>query len=102
MNARPTTFLLDDKAEEAASAFERYNLISAAVTDAKGKLIGRITVEDVIDLVNEENQSNIRKMGGISQGRRVCTGAQSSKKALDLAGRQPVHGVYRLARHWPV
>jgi len=71
MNARPTTFQLDDKAEDAASAFERYNLISAAVIDAKGKLIGRITVEDVIDLVNEENESNIRKMGGISQGEDV-------------------------------
>ena len=71
MNARPTTFQLNDKAEEAASAFERYNLISAAVIDARGKLIGRITVEDVIDLVNEENESNIRKMGGISQGEDV-------------------------------
>ena len=67
MNSRPTTFQLNDNAEDAASAFERYNLISAAVTDAKGKLIGRITVEDVIDLVNQENESNIRKMGGISQ-----------------------------------
>ena len=67
MNARPTTFQLNDKAEDAASAFERYNLISAAVTDAKGRLIGRITIEDIIDLVNAENESNIRKMGGISQ-----------------------------------
>ncbi|QXB59945.1 magnesium transporter [Pantoea agglomerans] len=67
MNARPTTFQLNDKAEDAASAFERYNLISAAVTDAKGKLIGRVTIEDIIDLVNAENESNIRKMGGISQ-----------------------------------
>lgn len=67
MNTRPTTFQLNDKAEDAASAFERYNLISAAVTDAKGKLIGRVTIEDIIDLVNAENESNIRKMGGISQ-----------------------------------
>lgn len=67
MNPRPTTFQLNDKAEDAASAFERYNLISAAVTDAKGKLIGRVTIEDIIDLVNAENESNIRKMGGISQ-----------------------------------
>ncbi|UJL36249.1 magnesium transporter [Pantoea agglomerans] len=67
MNARPTTFQLNDKAEDAASAFERYNLISAAVTDAKGKLIGRVTIEDIIDLMNAENESNIRKMGGISQ-----------------------------------
>jgi magnesium transporter len=67
MNARPTTFQLNDKAEDAASAFERYNLISAAVTDARGKLIGRVTIEDIIDLVNAENESNIRKLGGIRQ-----------------------------------
>ncbi|MEJ4045169.1 magnesium transporter [Erwinia sp. SLM-02] len=66
MNDSPTTFLIDDKAEDAAGAFERYNLISAAVIDAKGKLIGRVTVEDVIDLVNDENDSNIRKMGGVN------------------------------------
>jgi len=66
MNAKPTTFLIDDKAEDAAGSFERYNLISTAVIDAKGKLIGRVTVEDVIDLVNEENDSNIRRMGGVN------------------------------------
>ena len=66
MNKQPTTFRLDDKAEDAAGAFERYNLISAAVIDQKGKLIGRVTIEDVVDLVNEESDSNIRKMGGLS------------------------------------
>ncbi|RWR00804.1 dihydroorotate dehydrogenase [[Pantoea] beijingensis] len=66
MNHKPTTFRLNDKAEDAAGAFERYNLISAAVIDEQGKLIGRVTVEDVIDLVNEESDSNIRKMGGLS------------------------------------
>lgn len=67
MNDLPTTFRLDDKAEDAAGAFERYNLISAAVIDNAGKLIGRVTIEDVVDLVNEESESNIRKMGGLSQ-----------------------------------
>ncbi|WP_455814042.1 magnesium transporter [Pseudomonas graminis] len=66
MSDRPTTFLIDDKAEDAAGSFERYNLISAAVIDAKGKLMGRVTIEDVIDLVNDENDSNIRKMGGVN------------------------------------
>lgn len=66
MNAKPTTFLIDDKAEDAAGAFERYNLISAAVIDAKGKLMGRVTIEDVVDLVNEANDSNMRKMGGVN------------------------------------
>ena len=67
MNDTPVTFSLQDKAEDAASAFERYNLISAAVTDQQQRLIGRIAIEDIIDLVNQENENNIRKMGGISQ-----------------------------------
>lgn len=66
MNAKPTTFLIDDKAEDAVGAFERYNLISAAVIDAKGKLMGRVTIEDVVDLVNETNDSSMRKMGGVN------------------------------------
>lgn len=67
MNPGPTTFQLNDKAEEAAGAFERYNLISAAVIDAGGKLIGRVAIDNIIDLVNETSESNIRKMGGISE-----------------------------------
>lgn len=66
MNATPTTFHMNDKAEDAAGAFERYNLISAAVIDDGGKLVGRITIEDVFDVVNQESDSNIRKMGGVS------------------------------------
>ncbi len=34
--------------------------------DPQGKLIGRVTIEDVVDLVNEASDSNIRKMGGLS------------------------------------
>jgi len=66
MTTQPTTFLIDDKAEDAAGAFERYNLISAAVIDARGKLMGRVTIEDVVDLVNETNDSSMRKMGGVN------------------------------------
>ncbi|PKH21781.1 magnesium transporter [Enterobacterales bacterium CwR94] len=66
MNTAPTTFLMEDNADDAAGAFERYNLISAAVTDADGKLLGRVTVEDILDVVNEESDSNIRKMSGLS------------------------------------
>lgn len=67
MNTSPVTFQLEDKAEDAAGAFERYNLISAAVTDEQQHLIGRIAIEDIIDRVNQENENNIRKMGGVSQ-----------------------------------
>lgn len=67
MDPHPVTFQLDEQAENAARAFERYNLISAAVIDAQGKMIGRIAIEDIVDLVNKENENNIRKMGGIRE-----------------------------------
>ncbi len=66
MNTNPITFSMDDKSEKAAGEFERYDLISAAVIDDSGRLIGRVTIEDVVDVVNQESDSNIRKMSGVS------------------------------------
>ncbi len=66
MDSDPTRFLPEEKAEAAASAFERYDLISAPVVDAKGKLMGRLTIEEIVDVVNEESDSNLRRMGGLS------------------------------------
>jgi magnesium transporter len=66
MNDDPTTFSPDDKADDAASAFERYDLITAPVVDLKGKLMGRLTVESIVDFVNEDSDANLRRMGGIS------------------------------------
>ncbi|WAT09258.1 magnesium transporter [Rouxiella badensis] len=67
MNDDPTTFSPDDKADDAASAFERYDLITAPVVDLKGKLMGRLTVESIVDFVNEDSDANLRRMGGISR-----------------------------------
>lgn len=61
-----TSFEPEDKAEDAASAFERYDLITAAVVDKKGKLMGRLTVEEIVDFVNNDTDSNLRRMGGLS------------------------------------
>ncbi|CNB48300.1 putative divalent cation transport protein [Yersinia frederiksenii] len=66
MESNPTTFQPEQKAEDAASAFERYDLISAAVIDAKGKLMGRLTIEEIVDVVNEESDTTLRRMGGLS------------------------------------
>lgn len=67
MHTEPLTFLPDDNAEEAAGAFERYNLISAAVVNHQNKLIGRLTVEDVVNVVIEESDNDLRRMGGLSE-----------------------------------
>jgi magnesium transporter len=46
--------LQPDEAEDAAKAFERYDLVSAPVVDSEGKLIGRVTVNEVVDFIREE------------------------------------------------
>ncbi|HBK4689663.1 magnesium transporter [Serratia marcescens] len=66
MDNDPATFQPEDKADDAAGAFERYDLISAPVVDAKGKLMGRLTIEEIVDAVNEESDTNLRRMGGLS------------------------------------
>ncbi|KLN45518.1 dihydroorotate dehydrogenase, partial [Providencia rettgeri] len=66
MKTDTVTFLPDEKGEDAASAFERYDLISAAVVDNNGLLMGRLTVEDIVDNISEENDNSIRRMGGLS------------------------------------
>lgn len=66
MNDDPTCFSPYDKADDAAGAFERYDLITAPVVDLKHKLMGRLTVESIVDFVNEDSDNNIRRMGGLS------------------------------------
>jgi magnesium transporter len=53
-----------DRAEDAASAFERYDLVSAPVVDAAGRLIGRLTVNAVVDYIRERSaESQLTKAG---------------------------------------
>jgi magnesium transporter len=53
--------------EEAARAFERYNLVSAPVVDDDGKLVGVLTVDDVVDVIEEEAAEDIKALGGVSR-----------------------------------
>ncbi|EPC4025129.1 magnesium transporter [Aeromonas salmonicida] len=67
MEKNPVTFDPEDNDEAAARTFERDDLVSAAVVDGKGKLMGRLTVAEVVDLVYEESDTDLRRMGGISE-----------------------------------
>jgi magnesium transporter len=53
--------------EEAARLFERYNLVSAPVVDDDGKLVGVLTVDDVVDVIEEEAAEDIKALGGVSR-----------------------------------
>ena len=52
---------------EVAREFENYDLISAAVIDEEHKLIGRITIDDVVDVIREEGDHTIMRSAGLSE-----------------------------------
>jgi magnesium transporter len=54
-----------DDQEEVARQFERYNLIAAPVVDDSGRLVGVITVDDIVDVISEEAEEDIRALGGV-------------------------------------
>ncbi|WP_245484037.1 MULTISPECIES: magnesium transporter [unclassified Mesorhizobium] len=51
--------------EEAAREFEQYNLLSAAVVDENGRLVGVLTIDDVVDVIQEEAEEDLLRMGGV-------------------------------------
>ncbi len=57
----------EDSAEDAASAFERYDLVSAPVVDATGMLIGRLTVNAVVDHIRERSAESRLAEAGLRQ-----------------------------------
>jgi magnesium transporter len=57
----------EDIADEAATAFERYDLVTAPVVDANNKLVGRITVNEVMDYIREESESDMLSMAGLRE-----------------------------------
>ncbi|MBC7987025.1 MAG: magnesium transporter [Sphingomonadaceae bacterium] len=54
--------------EEVALRFQKYGLISAAVVDDVGRLVGMITVDDVVDIIQEEAGEDILKLSGAGEG----------------------------------
>jgi magnesium transporter len=51
--------------EAAARTFERYNLVSAPVVDEGGRLLGVLTIDDVVDVIEEEADEDLKALGGI-------------------------------------
>jgi len=56
-----------EKAQDAANAFERYDLVSAPVVDDRGILVGRVTVNAVMDYIREETDSDMLSAGGLRE-----------------------------------
>lgn len=56
-----------DKADEAAQAFERYDLVSAPVIDADNKLVGRVTVNEVVDYIRAAQEEEALSRAGLRE-----------------------------------
>lgn len=64
---------VDQDQEEVAYIFEKYHLISAPVIDAAGRLVGQITVDDIVNIIQEENREDILRLAGVSDEDRGST-----------------------------
>ncbi|MGF9758445.1 magnesium transporter [Microvirga sp. 0TCS3.31] len=65
MNDEPDRVEATQNQEEVARLFERYNLVSAAVVDEGGRLVGTILVDDIVDVLEEEADADIKQLGGV-------------------------------------
>jgi len=54
-----------DDQEDVARLFERYNLVSAPVVDDSDRLVGVITFDDIVDVIEEEAEEDIKALGGV-------------------------------------
>ncbi len=68
MKREQTLIPVDMDQEEVALRFQKYALISAAVVDFSGRLVGMITVDDVVDIVSEEAGEDILRLSGAGEG----------------------------------
>lgn len=74
------TFHPADDAYEVAQAFERYDLVTAPVVDDHGHLIGRITIDAMVDVIREEGESDALSRGGLREEEDIFASVWASLK----------------------
>jgi magnesium transporter len=67
MNTDIVAFHTDDPMRDAISAFEKYDLVSAPVLNLHGQIVGRLTVDAVVDEINERAQTEVLRQVGLSR-----------------------------------
>jgi magnesium transporter len=65
MDEEQTVFRVSDDQHDVAYKFEQYNLVSAAVTDEAGKLVGMLMVDDILDVIQDSASEDILHLGGV-------------------------------------
>lgn len=70
----------DDEAEEAAQAFERYDLVSAPVVDGENRVVGRLTLVAVVDFIREESDAEQLAHAGLKEEEDIFASVWDSVK----------------------
>jgi len=70
----------EDEADAAAQAFERYDLVSAAVVDAENRLVGRVTVNAVVDYIRQEAEADQLAQAGLKEEEDIFASVWDSVK----------------------
>jgi len=71
MNEKPISVLTDVEQEEVAKQVSRYNIIAIPVVDEENKLLGIITVDDIVDVIREEATEDFFRMAGAGKDREI-------------------------------
>lgn len=80
MATEVVTFKPDDDAGAAAQAFERYDLITAPVVDSNNKVIGRLTVDMMVDVIREESEAEVLSLAGLKEDEDLFASVWKSAK----------------------
>ena len=89
--------------EDVALRFQKYALVSAAVVDGDGRLVGMITVDDVVHIIQEEAGEDVLLLSGAGdEGDINEPVSRQLSGARPLAGRQSADRAGRRVRHPPV
>jgi magnesium transporter len=67
MSDDPVVFHPSDEADDTAQAFERYDLVTAPVVDAKGVLVGRLTVDVIMDFIRAKAEADMLQLAGLRE-----------------------------------
>ncbi|MCK4738750.1 MAG: magnesium transporter [Deltaproteobacteria bacterium] len=78
VNKDTVRVMTDLDQEEVARIFQRYDLLSLAVVDSEERLVGRITVDDVVDVIEEEIFEDFYRMASLNTGERALDNPRRS------------------------
>lgn len=73
MNPAKIVIRPEDDQEDAAYLFEKYHLITAPVVDGDGRIAGMLTVDDIVDVIQEENKEDMLALAGVNDAGQADT-----------------------------